>query len=785
MLRLANLIKSPTPLGGLVTLIVALAAYLRTLAPTVSFWDCGEFIACSYILGVPHPPGAPLYLLLGRVFSMLPVAADIGWRVNLISALASAATVLLTYLIILQLIREFRRQEHRWPEVMAAVIGALAFAFSDSFWFNAVEAEVYALSMFFTAVVIWLVLRWAEHHTEEAAWKYLLLIAYLIGLAIGAHLLNVLAIPVIAMIIYFKHWEFSWRTFFTAIILSGLALLTIYPGIVKWIPKIIESYGAVTLVLALLLTLLTTAWMILRNRPVMAVILTSVLLICLGYSTYIAIFIRSHLDPAIDENDPQTIAALISYLNREQYGSEDIVTQITKRKAPFWDYQIKEMYLRYFGWQFIGRSNNPATDRNTVQLDGLAGLPFLLGLLGMYYHFRRDWRRAGAVAMLFLLTGLAIVVYLNQADPQPRERDYSYVGSFFAFTLWIGFGAHALLDAVAGSKSGRQHLQIAMAGLLFIFVPANLLRHNFHTHDREGNYVASDYAYNVLNSCEADAILFTNGDNDTFPLWYLQQVEGFRRDVSVANLSLLNTHWYIRELKNREPKVPMSLTDSVIDSIGLLDWPEAGMIGIPVEDEAVFQKYLEEVKNFFPAESLRQQGREMQIAIGPTFARRFLRVQDLMIFEIVAANQFRRPIYFGFNVPEENHAGLTPYLRIDGMALKLMPFQGVRYSPEALRHHLLAVYHYRGLDDPGVYLDDQAQGLAQSYRANFLTLITHHLQRQERRETLELLRRMDELMPPNVLPLHSVNAFIQIGKLYAQAGDSTELERRLKQVTPK
>ncbi len=784
MPRLANFIKNPTHLGGLVTLIVALAAYLRTLAPTVSFWDCGEFIACSHILGVPHPPGAPLYLLLGRVFSLLPLAADIGWRVNLISALASAATVLLTYLIILQLIREFRRQEYGWPDVTAAVIGALAFAFSDSFWFNAVEAEVYALSMFFTAVVIWLALRWAEHHTEESAWKYLLLIAYLIGLAIGAHLLNVLAIPVIAVIIYFKHRPFSWRTFFAAISLSGVVLLAIYPGIVKWIPKIIADFGAAALALILLLILLATAWMIRRNRPVMAVILSSVLLICLGYSTYLAIFMRSHLDPAIDENDPQTIAALISYLNREQYGSEDIVTQITKRKAPFWNYQIKEMYLRYFGWQFIGRSNNPATERNTVQLDGLAGLPFLLGLLGMYYHFRRDWRRAGAVAMLFLLTGVAIIVYLNQALDQPRERDYSYVGSFFAFALWIGFGAHALLDAVTGFKNGRPHLQIAMASLLIIFVPANLLRHNFHTHDRAGNYVASDYAYNLLNSCEANAILFTNGDNDTFPLWYLQQVEGFRRDVSVANLSLLNTHWYIRELKNREPKVPMSLTDSVIDSIGLLDWPEARMIGIPVEGEAVFQKYFEEVENFVPAESLRQQGREMQIAIGPTYARRFLRVQDLMIFEIVAANQFRRPIYFGFNVPSENHAGLTPYLRTDGMVLKLMPFQGVRYSPEALRHHLLEVYRYRSLNDPDVYLDDQAQGLAQSYRANFLTLISHHLQRQERRQALALLRRMDEIMPPTVLPLHSVNAFIHIGKLYAQAGDSTELERRLQQVAP-
>jgi hypothetical protein len=782
MLRLANFIKSPTPAGGLITAIVALAAYLRTLAPTVSFWDCGEFIACSYILGVPHPPGAPLYLLLGRVFSMMPLAADIGWRVNLISALAGAATVLLTYLIILQLLREFRRRENGWAEVAAAVIGALAFAFSDSFWFNAVEAEVYALSMFFTAVVIWLALRWAEHHTEAAAWKYLLLIAYLIGLAIGVHLLNVLAIPAIAMIIYFKRWPFSWTAFFAALILSGLVLLAVYPGLVKSIPAIIEGFGAVALAAALLLIVLATAWMIRSNRAVLAVILSSVLLICLGYSTYLAILVRSHLDPQIDENDPQTIAALISYLNREQYGSEDIVTQIAKRKAPFWNYQIKEMYLRYFGWQFIGRSGDPAAERNTVQLDGLAGLPFLVGLLGMYYHFRRDGRRASTVAALFLLTGIAIIIYLNQADPQPRERDYSYVGSFFAFALWIGFGAHALLGAVAGSKSGRPHLPFAMAGLLVAFVPANLFLHNFHTHDRRGNYAASDYAYNLLHSCEAEAILFTNGDNDTFPLWYLQQVEGLRRDVSVVNLSLLNTNWYIRQLKNRAPQVPMNLADSTIDAIGLLDWPDERVIGIPLDNAPALQKYLAEVESFAPAESLRQQGRQMQVAIGPTYARRFLRVQDLMIFEIVAANQFSRPIYFGFNVPSENHAGLAPYLRTDGMALKLMPFEGVQYSPAALRRNLLEVYRYRGLNDAGVYLDDQTQGLVQSYRANFLTLARHCLEVQQRQEALALLRRMDEVMPPDVLPLHSANAYIHIGRLYAQAGDSAELQRRLQQV---
>jgi hypothetical protein len=734
-----------------------------------------------HILGVPHPPGAPLYLLLA---AFQPVAARRGYRSARQFHLSAggAAPALLAYLIILQLFREFRRQANGWPEAAAAIIGALAFAFSDSFWFNAVEAEVYALSMFFTAMVIWLALRWAERHTHTAALKYLLLIAYFIGLTIGVHLLNVLAIPAISLIIYFKRRPFSWLGFAATLFISGLILLAVYPGIVKGIPAMIETFGVAAMVSIIALAFVITAWMIRRQQTLPAIILSSLLLICLGYSTYIAIFIRSHLDPAIDENDPQTIAALIGYLNREQYGSESIVTQITERKAPLWDYQIKDMYLRYFGWQFIGRSSNPVAERNTIQLNGLAGLPFILGLVGMFYHFRRDWRRAGIVTTLFLLTGIAIVIYLNQPSPQPRERDYSYAASFFAFALWIGFGAHALLQAIAQPRAGRQNIQPFAIAAIFFVIPVNLFLHNFHTHDRKSNYAASDYAFNLLNSCAENAILFTNGDNDTFPLWYLQQVEGVRHDVSVVNLSLLNTDWYIRQLKHREPKAPMGLADGDIDSLGIIEWPHRRAIGIKLENESAFQKYIAEVAAFAPAESLRQQPRELQFEIAPTFAGRFLRVQDLMIFEIVAANQFRRPLYFGFNVPAENHAGLTPYLRTDGMALKLMPFRGVQYSPEALRRHVLDVYRYRGLNDPGVYLDDQAQGLAQSYRANFLTLAWHYLNTQQRQEALAVLRRMDELMPETVLPLHSVEAFIRIGRMYAQAGDSAELQRRLQQV---
>ncbi|MCU0645323.1 MAG: DUF2723 domain-containing protein, partial [bacterium] len=423
---------------ALIIFLISMVVYYLTIAPTTSFWDCGEFIACSYILGVPHPPGAPFYLLLGRIFSMIPWAADIGLRVNLISALTTALTIMLTYLIIARLIILWRGNvrtiEDRIILYGGSIIGALALAFSDSIWFNAVEAEVYAISLFFTAIIVWLILVWHEKADDPSSDKYIFLIAYCIGLAIGIHLLNILALPALYLIFYFRRYKVNLISLLMLIGIGTGIFGSIYPGIVKGLPNLAlflkNNFGAsLTAVLFLLLIGAVIALTIfaVRNRiRILFLVVMSFILIVIGASTFTGIYIRSNLNPAIDENDPENLENLVSYVNREQYGD----WSITERRAPLWEYQIKKMYLRYLGWQFMGKGTAIGADgflAETMSLQGLWGIPFLIGIMGMIHHFFKDYRRALAILFLFVMTGLAIVIYLNQTDPQPRERDYVFV----------------------------------------------------------------------------------------------------------------------------------------------------------------------------------------------------------------------------------------------------------------------------------------------------------------------------------------------------------------------
>ncbi|MFQ6608368.1 MAG: protein O-mannosyl-transferase family [Fidelibacterota bacterium] len=616
-------------LAGLVFL-VSFLVYFSTVAPTVSFWDCGEFIATSYRLGVPHPPGAPLFLILGRFFSLLPIPGDIAYRVNMISPLASALAVMFLYLIIVQLVRYWRGQITTTEDKIIAfgggVIGALVFAFTDSHWFNAVEAEVYAVSTLSTALVVWLVLHWAERAEEPGSERYILIIAYVLGLSTGVHLLNLLALPFMALIIYFRKRSFSWTSFTTLMGIVLAIFLIIYQGIIKGLPKIARDIseimsttvastviGATLVIVGLfLLGLFSAAGSISeRHKNLIRLGVTSLLLILIGYSSYELIFIRSSQNPGIDENDPETVQAAISYLEREQYGDTDLFRGLTYNNSTgtvetktlfprrgsrqgnhiknyrryssdfdyFWRYQVKKMYWRYFLWQFAGRGPSVETRVSgfgaSPTEDGVDwfqfGLPlaFLLGLGGMYFHFQRDQNQALSILALFIMTGIAIVFYLNQPDPQPRERDYSYVGSFLAFAIWVGIGASAIFERVLTRLREKQFRIPAALGtgvVLLIMVPGIMLSKNYHTHDRTGNYLPWDYSYNILQTCEPNGIIFTNGDNDTFPLWYLQEVEGIRKDVMVANLSLLNTPWYIRQLRDSRPEGErfINLTDEQI-----------------------------------------------------------------------------------------------------------------------------------------------------------------------------------------------------------------------------
>lgn len=763
-------------LMGALVFAFSFVIYFLTMAPTVSYWDCGEFIACSYKLAVPHPPGAPLYLLVGRIFTLLPIFENIARRVNFISTISSAFTILFLYLITVHLIRQFMSRPEgilRYVPYLGAAIGALTYAFTNSFWFNAVEAEVYAPSMLFTSMVVWLVFRWSERSEEVGSERYLLLIAYLLGLAIGVHLLNVLTIPTMLMIIFYKRYRLTVENLIYVGLISVAATLAVYPGIVKGLPEFADWFSTHTPfssdVGAMLAAILVIAslfagfvYAVKQQRQLLSLLLLSVLLIIVGYSTYTTIFIRSSLDPNIDENDPETIEAFVSYLNREQYGQTKILDWRSKWLASprrnqysgpfdfFLKYQVNYMYIRYFLWNFLGRAAN---ERDVDPLK-FFGIPLLLGLFGAYEHFKRDWKRALAIFALFFMTGLAIVLYLNQDDPQPRERDYSYVGSFFAFSIWIGIGAAVLLEMFA--RAFQKHARVvvpALSALLFIISPLHVLAKNYHEQDRTGNYVAWDYSYNMLISAEQNGVIYTNGDNDTFPLWYLQEVENIRPDVRVVNLSLLNTPWYIKQLKHKDPKVPITLSDRQIEQlVGAIPWPKKRTITLPEFSRETRNRELQEFKQDYP-DRVPDAPETISFELGPKFARQYLRVQDYMILNTLTANKFERPLYFAVTCSKDNMLdGLQKYLRMDGLLFKITTLRNWSLGPTQMYNNLIKKFRYRHLNDPSVHLPRGTISLLQNYRTAFLQLATHYLNAGDSLRFREVMQKAFEVMPPEVIP---------------------------------
>ncbi|MEJ2636448.1 MAG: DUF2723 domain-containing protein [Calditrichia bacterium] len=744
--------------------LFSFVVYYMTIAPTVSFWDCGEFIASSYRLAVPHPPGSPLYLLVGRIFSMIPIFANIAKRVNFISTLSSALTVMFLYLTIVIMIKQYLKDGKGFMKLvpyLGGVIGALTFAFTTSFWFNAVEAEVYAPSMLFTSLVVWLIMFWSERTEEVGNEKYILIIMYLVGLAVGVHLLNVLALPMVFMIIYYKKYPVNKKTFVYLVIVGLLLTALVYPVLVQGIPVLAEVGGFFGLLIVLVGLVVLLAYAVNNKKPVLGLLLTSVLLIALGYSTYLTIYIRSGMDPNIDENDPETVQKFISYMEREQYGEHTLDRAKVLSESPnknqysgvwdfFWNYQINKMYVRYFLWNFMGEAN----DSDNFSMTKFFAIPFLLGLLGAWYHFKRDWKYALAVFVLFFMTGLAIILYLNQPDPQPRERDYSYVGSFFAYAIWIGIGAAAILEwfAKQGEKSFSSKMVAPfVAGVLFFISPVQVLVKNYHHHDRSGNYVAWDYSYNMLQSSEPNGIMYTNGDNDTFPLWYLQEVENVRKDVRIANLSLLNTNWYILQLKNKPPKVPITLTDAEIEKIMPVPWPEKRTIEIKIP-EGYQQKEMEIYNSTFkmntdPSTDV------LKFDLGPKIFGRYLRVQDYMILNTLYANRWRKPLYFAVTTSRDNMLdGLQRYLRMDGLAFKITTVPNWSIDPDTLYNNLMHKYKYRNLNDPSVYYNENIIALLQNYRSAFIQLANYYVTFHEKDKLREILEKMNEIMPPSVIP---------------------------------
>jgi len=736
-----------------VLFIAAEILYLATMAPTFSFWDCGEFIATAYTLGIPHPPGSPLFLLLGRLFTMIPLFTDIGARVNLISTLASAASVSLTYLIIVRLIMLYRKSDpagwsmaEKVSAYGSAVIGALALAFSDSFWFNAVEAEVYAASSLFTALIVWIILRWYDEAPRPGNERWLLRVMYMIGLSIGVHLLSLLAVFPVALLYYFKKHKVTVKSFALLCLASSGLFFLIYIGIIKGLPIIFQltSWPGFFLFLALLIY---GTWYSHKHRmPLLNTFLVSLFLIIIGYTSYALIFVRAQAGPPINENNPSTPTVFFSYLNRDQYGDMPLwprrwspepvhqyfYEQYSSDLDYFLTYQMQKMYFRYFGWQFIGLEHD--MEGAGVDWSVLWGLPFLVGLVGAVTHFRRQWKMGLVVTALFVFTGAALVIYLNQTEPQPRERDYSYVGSFFAFALWIGIGVESIWQMASERLKGKgRNTQLILASLTvtaaFLLINGRMLQANYRVHDRSGNYVPWDWAWNMLQSCEKDAILFTNGDNDTFPLWYLQEVEGIRTDVRVVNLSLANTGWYLDQLKNSRPRgakpVALSLSDGEIADITYvpIDSVDAVLPSFPARQQLV--REASQRGGSLPAEP--QDTMTWLLKPGLTYdGQGYLRPQDIAVYEILMNNFSTRPIYFALTVDPESMIGIENYLRLDGLAYRVVPVKSADpmsfVDPVLLYRNLVGVYRYRNLNNPKVFLEETARRLCGNYTPLFVRL---------------------------------------------------------------
>jgi len=709
-------------------------------------------------------------------------------------------TTLLTFLIIIQLVKRWRGQPKNFEDRIimfgSAVFGALALAFSDSVWFNSVEAEVYAFSLFFTALVVWLALKWGEYSEKASSMLIILFIFYLFGLATGVHLLNILAFPFVLLIAYFHDNE-KVRKLLLLLTIQAAVPILLYMLFFQYNPAKMTyqemiahqaKAGGFMKVFGLAWITITLVYTYVKERDVFVVWWVIPVLILIGYSTYSLIYIRAHLVPPINENDPSTFERMKDYLERKQYGEEDLLLTFLYRKASFWAYQINTMYTRYFGWQFIGKGtllDNHDRIIEVISFRGLYGIPFFIGLWGAVHHFFKDWKRALSVAVLFFLTGLAIIIYLNQPDPQPRERDYSYVGSFFAFALWIGIGFAGIMEWIAefirDKSKMKKIVYSAVTIVLFIAVPLNMYAFNRKSHSRAKNYVAYDYSYNILQSCEPNAIIFTNGDNDTFPLWFLQEVYGIRKDVRVVNLSLLNTHWYIKQLRDQEPKIPIGLSDEVINTLYAMPW-ERKRVQIPVPPDVV-----KKLKESLKPEIAKRVKKEFEVELAPTFKSgggQGIRVQDLMVLRILQSVQWRRPVYFAMTVSSQNKIGLDSYLRLDGLAFKVMPYKVYEVDPEILEKNLLEKFLYKGLNDHSVYYNVNIQNLLQNYRSSFMELARYYIEKGNKEKAAEILKKMDEIIPDTHVPYTDKRQALIVSDIFRRAGLDPAFEARSQRIIP-
>ncbi|TVT37626.1 DUF2723 domain-containing protein [Hymenobacter setariae] len=899
-------------LVGWLVFAIAAVTYLLTLEPTASFWDCGEFIACSYKLLVPHPPGAPTFLLLGRLMSLLSFGdvTKVAVLINALSGLSSAFTVLFLFWIITRLGRKLllarKELDVETPEptggqtlliLGAGVVGALSFAFSDSFWFNAVEGEVYAMSALCTAAVVWIMLKWEEYADEADSDKWLILIAYVIGLSIGVHLLNLLALPALAFMYYYRRTANPTTlggiiTLVVSLVIVGSVLVGIIPGLptlaggfeVFFINNLGLPFNSGLIIFLVLFLGLIYAGFKLSYRLRSQLLNTAMLcfvFILIGYSTYLVVPIRASFLPTINENNPNDVLSFVSYLKREQYGSRPLLygpqfnaqpdhyeegapryqrkdghyeeilpraqepgyadadkmllpriysyepahIQEYKKWIPdlqegvkptmgqnlgfLFQYQMGHMFWRYFGWNYIGResdiqqagvvtpfsasaNNLPPRIGQSFAHNNFFAIPLILGLIGLFFQVYRRGHDALIVGLLFLFTGLAIIVYLNQPPLEPRERDYTFTGATFAFAIWIGLGVLGIAELLRSAVKA-DGVRAGIAVLLGVIAPGILAAQGWDDHDRSGRYNSVDSAKNLLNSCAPNAILFTNGDNDTFPLWYAQEVEGVRTDVRVAVLSYLNTDWYIQQMKRPSYKsepLPISMGDASY-SQGNND------ILYYNPNEAVKELNLKEFIGLVSQNSplLRQSyGEGQQVTTFPTsqfymtvdttavkslgiipkdrqnqlvgrldwsMGKRAIEKKNLVILDMIATNNWKRPIYFSSTVAPSDYMNLQPYFQLEGMAYRLLPLKDPNYNPRGdegyvekpiCYEELMKTFSYRGLNNANVFYDENNLRFPANYRDKFARLANAYLEAGDKAKAKEVADKCLAVMPDAAVP---------------------------------
>ncbi len=969
-------------LGWLVFAISA-AVFIMTIEPTASFWDCGEFISSAFKLEVGHPPGAPFFMITGRFFANFASdPSQVARMVNIMSALLSGLTILFLFWTITYLTKRLvvknddKMTVGQLIAIMGSgVVGALAYSFSDTFWFSAVEGEVYAYSSFFTAIVFWLILKWEGAADKPHATRYIVLITYLTGLSIGVHLLNLLCIPAIVLVFYYKKFpnadlKGSLKALLVSLVLLVLVMYGMIPGLVKvagWFELLFVNgigmpfnsglYFYLILVIGSIVwglyettkgqnkvritaSFLTSAalvglpfltdgalgvfiglvilgglgWYLIKQKQINLVLINTALLcmmsIMIGYSSYALILIRSAANTPMDQNSPEDVFSLGRYLGREQYGDrplfygETFVSEVARddkgqavvsKGAPNWvrkvkknasdkdeyaigsykedydyapetkmlfprmyskqpqhieaykiwsnfkgtdvnvnvmgqnttvkmptfienirffiSYQMNFMYWRYFMWNFSGRQNdiqgngevqngNWVTGFNFID-SHLVGdqsnlppdmannkghnvyymLPLLLGIIGLLfqaYSGQRGIQDFWITFFLFFMTGLAIVIYLNQYPYQPRERDYAYAGSFYAFCIWIGLGVAGLAKGISKYTNGTTGAVIA--SLLCLFVPYQMIAQNWDDHDRSGRYTCRDFGYNYLVSCPKNAVLFTNGDNDTFPLWYNQEVEGVRTDVRVCNLSYLQTDWYIDQMRRQayeSAPLPISFkpyqyvqgTRDIVYVTNMLNQPmdiRQAMDIVKSDDPNLKIKQGDTQFEFIPTESLFLPVDSAQVIQSGAVAKnhsapilkqftvslkgkQYIGKHEMVILDMLANSQWKRPICYAVTVGSENYLNLNKYFSLEGLAYHIVPQEfgangGI--NTEVMYDNMMNKFKWGGIDNPKVYLDENILRMCKTFRFMFGRLATALIQEGKNDKALKILDKCMKVIPP-------------------------------------